>query len=158
MLDYLTLIPTTGCLQGPFGVDRKDMLRRMRNFCSARNIIFITPLQLSSEAKALIRNGTPEHTFVNDVAEKGYYDGCKSLDQDIDCELFLHLFMHKKKKYIAVRRGKHRIPTVISEEDKYFMLRFPDLNTPVLEDIHTDDTSFSKLPKNFESDYGNLLG
>lgn len=150
MLDYITLLPTTGCVQGVAGVDKKDMIRKIRNFCSARKITCITPLQLSSEAKVMLRNGVPEHDFVNQVAEKGYYDGCKTLDQDIDCELFLHKFTHKRKTYIAIRRGKHRLPTVISDEDKYFMLRFPDISTPVLEDIHKEDTSFSKLPRDGE--------
>lgn len=150
MLDYITLLPTTGCAQGVAGADKKDLMRKVRNFCSARNIACITPLQLSSEAKTMIRNGIPEHDFVNQIAEKGYYDGCKSLDQDIDCELFLHLFTHKKKKYISVRRGKHRISTVISDEDKFFMLRFPSLNVPVLEDVAGQDTSFSRLPRGGE--------
>lgn len=157
MLDYVTLLPTTGCIQGPVGADKKDLVLRIRNFCSARNITFITPLQLSSEAKALIRNGTPEHQFVNEIAERGYYDGTKSIDQHIDCELYIHLFNHKRKKYLAVRRGKHRIPTVIAEEDKYFMLRFPGLNIPILEDVYTDDTSFTKLPKDSFDEGSSLL-
>lgn len=157
MLDYLTLLPTTGCTQGPLGTDKKDLIRRMRNFCSARSITCITPLQLSSEAKMLIRNGIPEHQFVNEVAERGFYDGCKSLDADIDCEIFLHCFNHKRKKYIALRRGKHRLPTVISEEEKYCMYKFPNLNTPILEDINVGDTSFKKLPKDYETENSNIL-
>jgi len=36
MLDYLMLLPTTGCINsGPSGTDMRDMLRRMRNFCSS---------------------------------------------------------------------------------------------------------------------------
>ena len=35
MLDYLAMIPTTGCEQGTMGHDMRDMWRRMRNFCSA---------------------------------------------------------------------------------------------------------------------------
>ena len=151
MLDYITLLPTTGCSTGIAGVDKKDLIRRIRNFCSARNIAVITPLQLSSEAKALIRNGVPEHQFVNEIAEKGYYDGCKSLDQDIDCELFIHLFTHKRKKYLAVRRGKHRIPTVIDDSDKYFLLKFPGLNIPILEDINTDNSSLKNLPRDTDA-------
>lgn len=157
MLDYLTLLPTTGCIQGPLGSDKKDLIRRMRNFCSARNITCITPLQLSSEAKMLIRNGIPEHQFVNEVAERGFYDGCKSLDADIDCEIFLHCFTHKRKKYIALRRGKHRLPTTIPEEDKFCMYKFPNINTPVLEDINIEDTSLTKLPKEYDSDSGSIL-
>jgi hypothetical protein len=150
MLDYATLLPTTGCVQGVAGADKKDLLRRLRNFCSGRDISFITPLQLSSEAKMLLRNGIPEHEFVKTVAQKGYYDGCKSLDQDIDLELFIHIFSHKRKKYLSVARGKHRIPTVIDDEDMFFMLPFPGINIPVLPDINKDDTSMRKLPRGYE--------
>lgn len=146
MVDYLFMLPTTGCVQGPTGSDKRDMLRRVRNFCSARDTIFMTPFQLSTEAKQLLRNGVPEHNFVNEIAEKGYYDGCKTVDQELDLEIYVHVFTYKRKKYLAVRRGKHRLPTVISEEDLYFMLRFPALNIPVLEDVNGDDTSFTKLP------------
>ena len=87
MVDYLFMLPTTGCVQGPTGSDKRDMLRRVRNFCSARNTIFMTPFQLSTEAKQLLRNGIPEHNFVNEIAEKGYYDGCKTVDQELDLSL-----------------------------------------------------------------------
>lgn len=154
MLDYVTLMPTTGCIQGAIGSDKKDLVLRLRNFCSARSIIFVTPLQLSGEAKQMLRNGIPEYDLVNQVAEKGYYDGCKGLDQHIDLDLYVHLFTHKRKKYLAVRRGKHRLPGVIADELKYFMLRFPGLNIPILEDINGDDTSFSKLPKDYDDGSG----
>ncbi len=35
MADYLPMLPTTGCLQGPAGTDMQDMYRRIRNFMSA---------------------------------------------------------------------------------------------------------------------------
>lgn len=150
MLDYLLKLPTTGCTQGAQGVDKRDMLRRMRNFCSARNIAFVSPFQLSTEANQLLRNGVPEHDFVNEIAEKNYTDSCKTIGQELDIELYVHLFTHKRKKYLAFRRGKHRIPTVIPEEDKFCMYRFPGLNIPVLEDINGEDSSFKKLPKEFD--------
>lgn len=157
MLDYLGMLPTTGCTQGPAGTDKRDLLRRIRNFTSARDIAFVSPLQMSTEAKQLIRNGVPEHDLVNQVAERGYYADSKQLDQEIDLELYLHLFTHKRKKYIAIRRGKHRLSTVIPDEDKYAILPFPGLNVPVLPDIDKDDTSMKKLPKEFNSDTQNLL-
>lgn len=159
MLDYALLLPTTGCVQGALGADKRDLLRRLRGFFSARNCAFITPLQLSSEAKMLIRNGVPEHKFPSEIAEKGYYDGCKTVDQDIDLEIFIHLFTHKRKKYLAVARGKHRISTVISDDDKYFMLKFPGLNIPILSDIGKDKSSFKTLPRDYEdgSSGGSLL-
>lgn len=157
MVDYLFMLPTTGCTQGPTGSDKRDMLRRVRNFCSARGTIFMTPFQLSTEAKQLLRNGVPEHNFVNEIAEKGYYDGCKTVDQELDLEIYVHVFTHKRKKYLAVRRGKHRLPTVIPEDDLYFMLRFPALNVPVLEDAHGDDTSFRKLPNTAGEESASML-
>lgn len=150
IIDYLLKLPTTGCTQGAAGQDKRDMLRRMRNFCSARKILFVTPLQLSTEAKQLIRNGVPEHQFVNEVAERGYFDSCKTLDQELDLEVYIHLFTHKRKKYLAIRRGKHRLPTVISDEAKYTIYRFPSLNVPILEDVNGERNSFRTLPKDFE--------
>lgn len=32
MLDYLSMIPTTGCIQGPAGIDQRDLFRRLRNY------------------------------------------------------------------------------------------------------------------------------
>lgn len=157
MCDYLLKMPTTGCVQGPAGVDKRDMVRRVRNFCSARNIAFISPYQLSTEAKQLIRNGVPEHQFVNEIAEKGYTDGCKTIDQELDLELYIHLFTHKRRKYLSVRRGKHRVPTVISDEEKYVIYRFPGLNIPILGDLHTESTGMRKLPKDFEDSGDNIL-
>ena len=34
MVDYLAMLPTTGCTIGPMGSDLRDMYRRIRNFCS----------------------------------------------------------------------------------------------------------------------------
>lgn len=146
MLDYLFMLPTTGCIQGPSGTDKRDMLRRVRNFCSARHCAFITPFQLSTEAKTLLRNGVPDHKFVEEISEKGYTADCKQVDQELDVEIYVHLFNHNKKKMLSIGRGKHRIPTVIPEEDKYFYMMFPDLNVPVLPDLGREDSSFSKLP------------
>ncbi|WP_396190556.1 DnaB family ATPase [Flavobacterium sp.] len=157
MVDYLFMMPTTGCTQGPTGSDKRDMLRRVRNFCSARNTIFMTPFQLSTEAKQMLRNGVPDHNFLNEIAEKGYYDGCKTVDQELDLELYVHVFSHKRKKYLAVRRGKHRLPTVIADDDLFFMLRFPGLNIPVLEDLDGDDTSFRKLPNTAGEESASML-
>ena len=157
MCDYLLKMPTTGCLQGAAGQDKRDMVRRVRNFCSARNIAFISPYQLSTEAKQLIRNGVPEHQFVNEIAEKGYTDGCKTIDQELDLELYIHLFTHKRRKYLSVRRGKHRLSTVIADEDKYTIYRFPGLNIPILGDLRTENTGMKKLPKDFEDSGDNIL-
>lgn len=157
MVDYLLKLPTTGCTMGALGADKRDLVSRMRNFCSARNILFITPFQLSTEAGQLLRNGVPDHQFLHEIAEKNYTDSCKTIGQELDLELYVHTFTHKRKTYLAFKRGKHRLTTVIPEEQKFCMYRFPGLNTHVLEDINGDDTSFSKIPKEYEGATDGLL-
>ncbi len=87
-----------------------------------KRIPFITPHQLSSEAKKLLREDRPD--FVKVIAEKGYWDGCTRLDQELDLELYIHIEKLNKKSYLTVQRGKHRLPTVIPESKKYIVLPF----------------------------------
>lgn len=157
MVDYLFMMPTTGCIQGALGADKRDLLRRVRNFCSARNTTFITPFQLSTEATQLLRNGVPDHQLSKEIAEKNYTADSKQVGQELDVEIYCHLFSHRGKKMLSIGRGKHRIPTVISEEEKFFYMMFPDLNVPVLPDIHREDTSFRKLPSASIAQNNNLL-
>jgi len=145
MLDYLSKIPTIGCSNtGVTGSDMCDLFNKMRNFCSARDIACITPHQLSTEAKQLIRNGMPEDQFVKQVAGLGYYQHTRSLDQIIDCELFIHVFKHQKESYLTVQRGKHRIPTIANDKDLYFILKFPK-KMPIPDDREGEDQSIPSL-------------
>lgn len=126
MLDYMALLPTTGCINtGPSGTDLRDMLRRFRNLAASKGFAFLTPHQVSAEAKNMLRGGIPEANFLKEIAEKGYYAGSKQLDQEIDLDLYVHLFKQNKETYLAVQRGKHRLPTVISDEKKSFYMKFP---------------------------------
>ena len=147
MIDYLGMLPTTGCINtGPSGTDMRDLFRRMRNYCSPKGITLLTPHQLSTEAKGLIRTGVPESEFVKEIAEKGYYAGSKQLDQEVDLEIYLHLFKQNKETYISVQRGKHRIPTILSDEQKYFLLKFPK-GMPIPENINDlDHIAMRKVP------------
>lgn len=146
MVDYIGMLPTTGCnVSGPIGTDKRDLIRRLRNFFGPKKITFMTPYQLSTEAKMLIRNGLPEDKFVKDVAEKGYYDGCKALDQEVDLEIFIHLFKHNGETYLAVQRGKHRLPNIVEEKYKYFLMKFPK-RMPIPDDLMGESIALRKLP------------
>lgn len=147
MLDYLAMIPTTGCINsGPAGTDIRDLFRRMRNFFSGKGITLITPHQLSTEAKALIRSGVPESEFVKEINEKGYYSGTKQLDQEVDLEIYIHLFKHNRETYLSIQRGKHRIPSIVADELKYFLLKFPK-GMPIPEDVNDlDHVPMRRLP------------
>jgi hypothetical protein len=143
MVDYLQMLPTTGCaIGGPMGADKREMLRRMRNFCAPKKILFITPHQLSTEAKQLLRDGRQD--LVKEIVGLGYYDGCRTLDNEADLELHHHIEKYQKKSYFTVQRGKHRLPTVIPEDDKYFVLEFPKKG-PIPDDLLGEDSSTRKV-------------
>lgn len=144
MVDYLSLLPTTGCdTRGPTGTDMRDLFRRVRNFCGAKDILFISPHQMSTEAKMVLRNEVNEVYFLNNIAEKGYYSGSKQLDQEIDLEIYIHLFKSNKETYLAFRRGKMRRP--IQVEENFFIMKFPK-GAPIPSDLNKEDSSMSKLP------------
>lgn len=147
MLDYLGLVPTVGCIAGPAGTDMRDMFRRIRNFCSAKGITVLTPHQLSTEAKQLIRQGIPEDQFVKEINEKGYYAGCKQLDQEVDMEIYLHIFKYQKEWWLSAQRGKHRLPTIVNEDYKYLLMKFPAMGMPIPDDINGDPRYFRSLPR-----------
>lgn len=136
-LDYMGLLPTTGCIQGNAGEALRDMLRRFRNFCAAKGMLFQTPHQLSTEAKALLRGQTTPAMFVKDVAEKGYAAGSKQLDQELDLEFYHHKFSHGKQWYLGIQRGKHR-SHMIQDEKKFCILPFPQNLMPIPDDLYDE--------------------
>ena len=146
-IDYLSLIPTVGCINtGPGGTDLRDLFRRVRNAMSKKKITTITPHQLSVDAKQLIRNGEPDSTFVKSLSGKGYYSGSRQLDQEIDLELYVHKAKINGTMHLTVGRGKHRGAPIIDEANLYFAMKFPRA-IPIPEDIHGEDMSYNELKK-----------
>jgi hypothetical protein len=147
-LDYLSKIPTVGCISGSTGDDYQDMFGRVRGFCSAKGIVVLTPHQLSTEAKALLRGGMPEDEFVKQIAGKGYFEKSKALDRIYDGCIISHLFKHQKESWLSLMLDKHRLPTVLENEDwKYMLLKFPK-GMPIPDDLYESESiSFNKLPK-----------
>ena len=144
-IDYLAKLPTTGChIGGAAGTDLKNLLNKVRNFCVSKRIAFLTPHQLSSDAKQLLRNGISDQTFVKEVVNKGYSEVSKSLDQINDLEIYLHLASINKKWYLTVQRGKHRTPKIISADKQFFMLPFEFSDEPVL--LETVSKAGENLP------------
>lgn len=143
MVDYLMKLPTTGCaIGGPIGSDKREMLRRMRNFCAPKKILFITPHQLSADAKQMLREGRQD--MVKEIVGLGFYDGCKSLDQEADVEIHHHIEKYQKESYLTIQRGKHRLPSTIPEDDQYFVLKFPKKG-PIPDDLLGEDSSSRKV-------------
>lgn len=105
-LDYLAMMSTKGCKQGATGQDIRDMFRRVRNFIEPKGILTITPHQLSVDAKKKTREGIDD--FVREIANKGYWDSCSTIDQEVDMEIYQHLVVINGETYITWMRGKHR--------------------------------------------------
>lgn len=139
VIDYLAILPTTGCdTSGPTGTALRDMFRRVRNFASSKNIAVLNCHQLSTESKALIRNGIQDSLFVKEVAGKGYTEGSKQIDQVIDFEIYIYKAKINKKWHLTVQRGKHRGVGIIDDNLLYFALPFP-YRAPILENINDEN-------------------
>lgn len=148
MLDYLTLVPTTGCTIGPTGTDVRNMYQRMRAFCHPRKIALITPHQLSTEAKRLMRDpmgaGANDGSFVKMIQNKGMYAMCQSLDNEVDWELYINKEIVNNESYLCVQRGKHRVNGILPEKHKFVVLPFHPVGA-IRDDINGEDSSRSKV-------------
>lgn len=121
-MDYLGLVPTTGCTMGSTGDDRRDQFRRVRAFMNPRKIFSWTPHQLNTAVKALVRTGSTD--LVKMIPGGGYFQGCGSLENEVDGELYGHIEKLNGEKYYTIQRGKHRIPTILPEKDHYAAWQF----------------------------------
>lgn len=141
--DYLNMMSKKGLTNtGPTGSDIRDLFRRVRNFIAPRGIAFVTPHQLSTEAKMLTRQGV--ESFVKEIANKGYYDSCRTIDQEVDLEVAIHIEKVNGRSYLTMQRGKHRKVTPTPQKDLYCVLPFHDIGG-VKDDILLEDSS-SKAP------------
>lgn len=120
--DYLYKVPTTGCTQGPSGVDVRNLFERVKAFFNARRITFLTPHQLSPDAKVKQREGSSN--FVDEVAGKGFYAGTKQLGQVIDLDIYINIEKYKDEAYLTIKRGKHRKVKQTPMEYLYVVLKF----------------------------------
>lgn len=136
--DYLNMMSKLGCTTGPAGTEIRDLFRRVRNFMSRKAIAFITPHQLSTEAKMLLRMGADN--FVQEIANKGYYDSCRTIDQEVDIEIYHHIVKVNDESYLTLQRGKHRKPSITPERDLYTVLKFEPVGG-ILDDINDRDLS-----------------
>lgn len=145
MMDYLIKVPTTGCDQGIAGSDVLNMYERIRNFMAQRDICFVTPHQLSVDAKKMIREGRAE--FVKELPGRGFYMKSSQIDQVVDLELFIHIERLNGRYYLTVQRGKHR-GILTSDEFLYCILPFLDkkvFECGIFDDVNGPDSTSIKL-------------
>lgn len=108
VIDYLMLANKVGCATGATGVDIQDLFKKVRSFMSVRDTLCISPHQLNSEVKTLARD-TDEAEIVRKLPGAGYSYLCKTLENELDFELFIYLVKKKGKYYYTFQRGKHRV-------------------------------------------------
>ena len=143
--DYLAHLNRKGLnSNGAIGADLKDLFRRLRNFCTPKGITFLTPHQLSSEAKNLTRQGIVN--LVTYIAGKGYYESCKGLDAEVDLEINIHKIEIDGKFYLLINRAKHRSVELTPKKYWFFILPFNDIGA-IRDDINKDDTALYAIPK-----------
>lgn len=142
-LDYLAMISTKGCKQGATGQDIRDLFRRVRNFMAAKNILCLTPHQLSVDAKKKTRDGVED--FVREIANKGYWDSCSTIDQEVDMEIYQHLVVINGETYVTWMRGKHRkAGTPTPHEHYYTVYKFAQVGF-IPDDVLGNDMSRKRV-------------
>lgn len=141
--DYLNMMSKKGCTTGgPTGSDVRDLFRRVRNLCTPKGIAFVTPHQLSTEAKSLVRQGVDN--FVQEIANKGYYDSCRTIDQEVDLEIYIHIERVGRESYLTMQRGKHRKIKITDVSDLYSVLKFEPVGG-ILDDVNGEDLSRKRV-------------
>lgn len=144
MVDYLTKISKEGCTQGALGQDVRNLFERVKAFMASKKILFITPHQLSGEAKNFIKDGYSD--LVKRLPGAGMTADCRQIDQVIDGEIFFHIEKIKAKKeaYFTVQGGKLRRIDQVDEDDKYCVYKFVRKGV-ILDDLNKTDSAMLKV-------------
>lgn len=140
--DYLALINKRGCEANMIGEDTRLLMQRTRTFMSARDILFVTPHQLSQEAMSLKRSGV--NNFLGEIVGKNYWDGSKRIANEADLEIFVDIVQRNKKFWLHVCRGKHRTVKPTPVEYREFYVPFAEVGY-ILDDIDGEDSSVKTL-------------
>lgn len=160
VLDYLSLIPTVGCIaNGAVGSDLRDLYRRVRNFFAKRKCLFISAHQLSPDAQMINRENLTGEVFLNRIVGKGFFDGSKKLSQEMDLELYAYKYTQNGKDYLAIGKGKHKGSKVMKSTDKFAIIPFPENLEPIPDDIlwdELDSLEFDEV-KEIDKDIKGLL-
>lgn len=144
VLDYLALVPAIGCFGGGVaGGDLQDMFARLRGFCNRRKITLITPHQISTDAKRNILR-VNQSGFVKELVGRGYYKGCASLDNEFDCEIFIHIEKFNGRSYLTIQRGKQRVNIPLPEEFHHVVIGFHPIGG-LRDDMGKPDSTLSRV-------------
>jgi hypothetical protein len=74
---------------------------------------------------------------------KGMYDACGRLDQEVDGEMFQHIEHVNHKPYLTFQRGKHRKTRQTPIADRYFVLPLHEIGD-LYDDVNGEDTTLRR--------------
>lgn len=114
-------------------------------------ILFVTPHQLSTEAKRLLQT-VPQDQFLHKIKGGGFFEKTKGLDRIYDIGILLHKVELPNDAYLHVVVDKHRFPSVVDSSLKSFFLKFPSNKMPIPNNLRNEDYKvLRKVPKVFAS-------
>ena len=143
-VDYLDKLPTTGLsTNGPLGSEKKELVKKVRNFMSGLDIAFITPWQLSSGANNLRKDGLADKDFLKYIWDKSYYQGSSTLNTEIDLEIFANKVKVQNGFYaLNIHRGKHKLSSTLTDEkDMNIYIPFPKQGPIPLDVMRGEESS-----------------
>lgn len=133
--DYLGTINRAGLGTGATGSDVRELYRIVRNITSPRKCVVLAPHQLSPKAKEL--KAIDPNRYVRQLPGKGMYDGCTTVDNEADGELYFGITEANGMSFLEVQRGKHRTLVDTPMSHRYTVLPFNDIGI-LPWDVDTD--------------------
>ncbi len=137
--DYLGTIKRTGLGNGTVGSDVREVYRRARNIITTRKCAMLAPHQLSPDAKKL--KAMDPYKYVRMLPGKGMYDGCTTVDNEADGEMYFGITSVGGVDFLEIQRGKHRTIINTPEKLRYVVMKFAEIGIlPWDEDTDEDHT------------------
>lgn len=124
-VDYLGVANKAGLNNGAIGSEVRETYRRARNVAARRKMLLISPHQLSPAAKQL--KAMDPRKYVRELPGRGMYDGCTTVDNEVDLEVFIGITEANGYSYLEIQRGKHRTLTDTPIKHRYFVMKFAEI-------------------------------
>lgn len=151
-IDYLGVANKVGLGNGTIGSEVRETYRRARDIGTVRDMVVISPHQLSPAAKAL--KAMDPDKYLRLLPGRGLTDGCTTIDNEVDGEIFLGIREAGGKSWLELQRGKHRTLVDTPMAHRYIAIPFADVGT-LPWDIETGvDTSVRSIAASNMSFYG----
>jgi len=145
-IDYLSLIPKTGCTHtGVTGSDLRDLFRKIGNYTREEDILTMTVHQSGASVSALLKTGVTDKELLKLIAKKNYYEGSTQISQEIDVGMLGHLVPTDNGTYYHMGVDKHR-GFVLDPDKQFFFYKFPNKRQPFPSDEGNKSSAVYKLP------------